>query len=94
MLLCFRADKLGSGDKIVLDPMVIFYQAVENVKPSVTTQVIKKGGRGYHVSLGKVWFINIPVCCVRMCARVCMHECEELDATARRCCSLVYIFHS
>jgi len=61
-LLSCRADKSGSGEKIVLDPMVIFYQAVENVKPSVTTQVVRKGGRGYHVSLGKVWLVvKVPV---------------------------------
>ena len=53
-VLPFRVAASGEGEKIVLDPMVIFHQAVENVKPSVATQSVKKGGKSYHVSIGGV----------------------------------------
>ena len=32
-----------------MNPIKIFHQAVENVKPAVATQTRKRGGRSYHV---------------------------------------------
>ncbi len=50
-LVAHRATASGGGEKIVLDPMVIFHQAVENVKPTIATQTVRKGGKGYHVRM-------------------------------------------
>lgn len=33
----------------MVTPMVIFHQAIENAKPSITTRRVKKGGKSFHV---------------------------------------------
>lgn len=39
----------AGGEEIVVNPIKIFHQAVENVKPAVATQARKRGGRSYHI---------------------------------------------
>ena len=42
--------RVAAGDQsVVVDPIKIFHEAVENCKPSVATEIRKRGGRSYHV---------------------------------------------
>lgn len=40
----------GGEDSVAVNPIKIFHQAIENVKPTVSTYKMKRGGRSYHVS--------------------------------------------
>ena len=41
----------SAGEVVVVDPLVVFHQAVENAKPLLGTSSVKKGGKIYLVSL-------------------------------------------
>ncbi len=39
----------GGEENVVINPMKIFHGAIENVKPAVSTESVRRGGRSYHV---------------------------------------------
>ena len=45
-----RKQNSKKPDEIVTDPVTIFHQAIENAKPVVGVQPIKKAGKTYQVS--------------------------------------------
>ena len=48
-VLC-RQEKSSDPDSIEVNPLKIFYTAIENSKPTIGCQTVKKGGKNYQVS--------------------------------------------
>ena len=47
----FRRDKSEEPENIEVNPLTIFYTAIENSKPAIGCQTVKKGGKNYSVSI-------------------------------------------
>ena len=60
LVLGFR---VAAGEKdVIVDPIKIFHEAVENCKPSVATEIRKRGGKSYHVSM-RCAFVHLEASC-------------------------------
>ena len=51
-----------SGDDAMLDPMVVFHEAVKNVTPVMGTSIVRRSGRTYKVQQRCVCHVTVSVC--------------------------------